>query len=241
MTQFWLSDYTVLYNDNNYVKFIPTLSMTRIEQLNAVTRFAIYVFILILLFGTDYRWIYFSCLTIVICIILFKIDENHAPIINNSTNNNIINVNENNNIIIADQDEEDKYVVGSNLSIPELPLVSTNKRPCTKPTDNNPFMNFLLSDYIDNPNKPSACNIVNELDRDKINDDATNKFNINLYRDLDDLFEKKNSQRQFYTTAVTTNPNDQKAFAEWLYKVPETCKTNQVNCLKYEDLRYVRV
>ena len=56
-------------------------------------------------------------------------------------------------------------------------------------------------------------------------------------QDVDDLFGRYNSQRQFYTMPSTTVPNDQKSFAEWLYKTPETCKENSL-CLKYEDNRY---
>ena len=43
------------------------------------------------------------------------------------------------------------------------------------------------------------------------------------------IFSKNNSQRQFYTTPVTTIPNDQKSFANWLYKTPPTCKENNGN------------
>jgi hypothetical protein len=57
---------------------------------------------------------------------------------------------------------------------------------------------------------------------------------------VDDLFNRNTSQRQFYTTPVTTIPNDQTGFARWLYKLPETCKENQSNCLKYEDIRFNR-
>ena len=55
----------------------------------------------------------------------------------------------------------------------------------------------------------------------------TNLFN--LYKDVSDIFSKNNSQRQFYTTPVTTIPNDQGSFADWLYKTPPTCKENNGN------------
>ena len=44
---FWLDDLTVLYNNQNYIKFVPTSDMSRIEQLNALTRFCIYLLILL--------------------------------------------------------------------------------------------------------------------------------------------------------------------------------------------------
>lgn len=59
-------------------------------------------------------------------------------------------------------------------------------------------------------------------------------------------FQKKESPtlklydpgRQFYTVPVVTAQNDQITFAKWLYNAPETCKENQSQCLKYEDLRF---
>ena len=52
------------------------------------------------------------------------------------------------------------------------------------------------------------------------------------------LYEKKNSERQFYTVPNTTIPNDQKGFAEWLFKTENTCKYDGINCLEYEDEKY---
>ena len=110
--------------------------------------------------------------------------------------------------------------------------------PCTAPTLDNPFMNPTMKDYmnVDESGKivdrPAACD-ANEPDVKKSIDD---NFNNNLYRDIDDVFGKMNSQRQFYTVPSTTIPNKQDEFAKWLYKTPSTCKEDQ-NCLRYEDLR----
>ena len=66
------------------------------------------------------------------------------------------------------------------------------------------------------------------------------KFNDDIYRDFQDVFDKKNSQRQFYTVPFT-NPPDQTAFAHWLYNTNDICKVNQGKCLKYEDLKFKRL
>jgi hypothetical protein len=42
-------------------------------------------------------------------------------------------------------------------------------------------------------------------------------FNDNLYRDIDDVWGQKTRTRQFITNPSTSVPNDQEAFAEWLY------------------------
>lgn len=106
---------------------------------------------------------------------------------------------------------------------------------CRKPTADNPFMNPDINDYTsDHP--PAACND----DDGNIPKNINSSFNEDLFMNLDDAAEKKNSQRQFYTIPNTSIPNNQTEFAEWLYKSPSTCKESQEKCLRYEDLRFKR-
>lgn len=109
------------------------------------------------------------------------------------------------------------------------------KYSCRKPTDNNPFMNPDINDYT-NDNPPVECN----EDDENIPENITKTFNKDLFMNLEDVFEIKNSQRQFYTVPNVEVPNKQIEFANWLYKSPETCKEDQEQCLRYEDLRFKR-
>jgi hypothetical protein len=84
---------------------------------------------------------------------------------------------------------------------------------CSKPTLDNPFMNVLVSDYVDQPERPPAC----DIGRSSVKRAAESNFASNLYRDVDDVFERRSSSRQFYTTPNTAIPNDQAGFAQWLY------------------------
>jgi len=87
-----------------------------------------------------------------------------------------------------------------------------------KPTIDNPFMNVLLTDYMDNPErKPVPIT-------DTVEEEIENKFYFNLYRELGDVYEKNHSERQFFTMPCTTIPNDQDDFANWLYKTGKTKK-----------------
>ena len=113
----------------------------------------------------------------------------------------------------------------------KLPVDTYNVTQCTRPTRMNPFMNVLFTEWTDNPNRPPSCEYKG------INDDIESNFDYNLYKDIDDIFNKNNSQREFYTTPITTIPNDQGSFARWLYSVPSTCKEDQENCLRFEDIR----
>ena len=84
--------------------------------------------------------------------------------------------------------------------------------------------------------RPPACDVSDPEVKLLID----NNFDNNLYKDIDDIFGKMNSQRQFYTMPSTTIPNDQESFAKWLYLSPKTCKEDQDYCLRYEDVRAKR-
>jgi len=91
--------------------------------------------------------------------------------------------------------------------------------PCVTPTKNNPFMNVLMNDFVDEPDRPKACD-VNTVDHD-----ITKNFQNDLYQDVTDVYSRDASIRQFYTTPSTTIPNDQDTFARWLYgQEGLTCK-----------------
>ncbi len=96
---------------------------------------------------------------------------------------------------------------------------------CTLPTINNPLMN--INTITDKRNKPAACEYY---DKPEIAADIETKFEFNLYRDVSDLYNKRNSQRQYYTMPSTTIPNEQTAFAKWLYMSPPTCKEDTIRC-----------
>lgn len=83
--------------------------------------------------------------------------------------------------------------------------------PCTVPTKDNPFMNLLSNEY--NIPKPEACDALEDHMKQKID----RKFRKGAFVDQDDIYNRNSGSRQFYTNPVTTNVNDQKAFAEWLY------------------------
>jgi len=96
----------------------------------------------------------------------------------------------------------------------------------TIPTKDNPFMNF---NYISDPkNKPST------VKQDEVEHEINNFFNKDLYRDVSDLYQKNNSQRQFYTMPCTDIVNEQTKYAKWLYYTDETCKEKGIKCTGYD-------
>ena len=93
------------------------------------------------------------------------------------------------------------------------------------PEKNNPFMNTLLTDYGKKQKKQIA-----PTDIIPVKKEIEHHFNKNLYHDVEDVFSRNHSQRQFYTTPSTSVPNNQEDFAKWLYQKDTTCKESKKSC-----------
>jgi len=101
---------------------------------------------------------------------------------------------------------------------------------CRVPSKENPFMNPPINEFSnDKYSQPKSCPSYNNIG---VQNRIEELFNEDLYRDVQDIFGKNNSQRQFYTVPGNRVPNDQSSFAHWLYATPQTCKEgNGVACL----------
>jgi hypothetical protein len=71
---FWTEDIKVLYINNNYYRFFPSNKMTRIEKLNALSRFLFYLLILYVLFSPNY--IIFPLIGLVLVVFYFYVQKN---------------------------------------------------------------------------------------------------------------------------------------------------------------------
>ena len=105
---------------------------------------------------------------------------------------------------------------------------------CQKPTKENPFMNFTVSDLINNPDRPEACQY------DDVKDELRKEFRSHVYSDNSDMWGKYISDRNFYTMPNTNVVNDQIGFAKWCFGNSGECKTFGTNCLKQRDPTYHR-
>lgn len=118
--------------------------------------------------------------------------------------------------------------------------MTSNPSECVRPTKDNPFMNVLLSDYIDNPERGPACKYYDESeDSLEVKKDIKKNFEYNLYSDFEDMFGRKNSERNFYTMPATTIPSDRESFQNWLYARGPTCHEDNKACVQniYEPVQ----
>jgi len=132
---------------------------------------------------------------------------------------------------MTDDEYQDTFVLDKCNGCNKNNVNKNHTDVCRLPTCNNPMMNDTINDLqVELP--PEACNV----DDEDIQDKMTQCFNDKLFRDVSDVFERENSQRQFFTVPQM-NPPDQTAFANWLYNTDNFCKTNPEFCPRYTDLR----
>lgn len=277
--RFWWDDPKVLYENDEYLVFIPTFDMTKNQLSNAISRLCFYALILLSIFNKDQTYLFIP-ITILILVILFN-KINMVDIwggakeldrvlgirdrIKNSDRETYSldaqktyptyqeridqeNARKNYKLETGYYDSNGDMVLGTkepatqklydaskNYTADELKDYKNNT--CRMPTPNNPMMNLAATEW-GHINVPAACN----ADDDQIKENIDVNFNHQLFRDVDEAFDKANSQRQFYTMPNTAIPNMQTEFAEWLFKQPEgtICKNEDMsNCLMfYEDIRY---
>lgn len=114
--------------------------------------------------------------------------------------------------------QEIKIKTKEGLDINDTDII--DNKLCIKPTKENPFMNPSLLNKT-NLNYQS-CNFQNKKIKTEMND----FFKTPVFKDVIDLYDRKFSERQFYTVPATTIPNEQDKFAKWLYGREKTCKEN---------------
>lgn len=94
--------------------------------------------------------------------------------------------------------------------------LNSNTEEFTMPTSDNPFMNVLLTDIGDNPNRPDAAPTSSKTVRAKIS--KAFQHTNDLYMDTTDMFDQAQAMRTFHTLQSAKVPNDQDGFLAWLSK-----------------------
>ena len=212
MNTFWTENISILFQKDKLSHFFPISDMTLDEKLNSIVRLCAYISVVLYCKNKNYKMIYIFLTSLLFTFIIHKFSNQSEEEETNIENY----VNEiNKDLQETEESKDDPFL--------------NKKTKVIKPSINNPFTNILFNEYEDNPNRKSAVNI----ERENINEEIEDKFNFNLYKDINDIYSRNNSQRQFYTTPITTIPNKQKEFAQWLYKLPKTCKENNgLQCIK---------
>jgi hypothetical protein len=94
---------------------------------------------------------------------------------------------------------------------------ATSPAAAETPTADNPFMNVLFTDYVDNPNRVAAPPDVTSKALDASIREAFSKTS-DLFMDTSDTYGLMESSRNWVTQASTTIPNDLDGFQKFLNK-----------------------
>lgn len=220
-TPFWFDSPGVLFDPSKAVSFVPSGSQTLAEKMNSLVRFGMYFAVIQYVLQKSETGVYMLMLILLITFFL-------------GTPGNI------EKFQLQDYFSPDNKPVSQDPDPAHFPS-AFGEGICTKSTQNNPFGNFdMINDFTDNPERAAACSLADPDTRDLVN----KNFETGLFKDVDDLFDKNNSQGRFYTMPVTEIMNDQTGFAKQLYLTPDgSCKENQLNCAgmyPLSDLRYNR-
>jgi hypothetical protein len=229
---YWFQDISgTIFNLDYLTRIIPTADMTYPEKINALVRLSIYIGLILALFYTNFLFLYIPIITMITTYILylFRVDQlenTRATRGANATLNQIPATTETNLM---------SKLMGANSGKKgETFEDMLNMRHCTRPSNENPFMNPLV---FDSRLRDSACDAIkseNQLEIEK-------EYNKYCIKDISDIWNHNSGRRQFYTVASTTYPNNQGAFANWLYRTPPTCKEgNGAQCIAnyYTPLNY---
>jgi hypothetical protein len=170
--------------------------MTFVQKLNAIMRFSLYFSLLLFIVKRNILVWYFA-----VFIAFVTIFMNEFYVKNQKLQKELYQ-----KINVIYDDKKDKF--------------------CALPSKENPFMNVLMNEYTEFPNRPGACDLSNR----KVKDKAEDYFNEGLYKSVDDIWSRKTNSRNWHTVPVTTIPNDRDSFTNWLYgSNKKSCKEGNNN------------
>ena len=230
---YWFQDLSnTIFNLNYALKIFPESTMTYPEKINSLVRLSLYIGLILGLFYSNYLYLYIPIITMALTYLLytFRLDqlenirESQGP---NSKISDINNINKNNANILKDMDASKTRYSSGNINTMEEENFKDllNIKTCSNPNSNNPFMNPLV---YDNRTRDRACDSV----KPEVQEQIEYEYNKYCIKDISDIYNHNSGRRQFYTVASTTYPNNQGAFANWLYKTPPTCKEgNGAQCI----------
>ena len=203
-TPFWFSNPNVLYEKNNLFEIFPSRKFDIVRKLNAILRLSIFYSLIMYFYKKEKNYLIIPLVTAgVTWFIWSKQKDTYTDLLMERSMND---------------------------QLDDLVEINDLETECRVPTKDNPFMNPQIQDFgTDLKPPPKSCPSYNNVGVQRRVEEL---FNEDLYRDVNDIFGKNNSQRQFYTVPGNQVPNDQHSFGQWLYGTPPTCKEgNQKACL----------
>ena len=223
MIPFWINDPTILFNKNYLGEIWPHSSMNYEQKLNSITRLVFIITLLGYLTTFSNKILISGAITIGIIVGLYKSRKQKIT-------NSLIqeNFDVNGNVVSGLYDDSVKSHFQPPIMIDNPETLETYlKEDFKEGNKKNPFSNVLMTEYLDDPNRKAAPPAFNvDVDEDitktvkksvQFMNPGIKNTNKQLYSSLTDQFYLDQSNRSFFSTPNTKIPNDQGAFAKFLY------------------------
>lgn len=225
---FWLNNPYILFNNKYILNIFPTESMNSQEKLNSISRLVIFMSVLGYTFTKNTNILITGFVTLLIIVLYHQLKNNKLQKKTEGFSNNM----KKDGIINNDQSLT-SYIKSS--------YYPTNYK--------NPLSNVLLPEIKYNPTRKTAPPAFNNEVYDDINtstkktiqklNPGINTTDNQLFGDLGENYEFDQSMRSFYSNPSTQIPNDQGAFAQYLYGDMPSCRNgDSIACVK-DNQRYL--
>jgi len=213
---FWVDSPRILVD--HFYDFFPFSERARqctTTALNSMTRFGVYLSILLTILHRSPIYMFLS-LGIAVLAIAAYYGMKQRGILREGFENVVVGP----TLFTAPGITPPSLVGGANVADKTVAdVIGTTTR--TNPTAANPYMNVLVSEILDNPTRPVAASV----DTPEMIRTLSDEFQTRMYGDPDDVFQHNQNQRTWITQPSTSIPNDQESFQNWLFRVPgRTCK-----------------
>jgi hypothetical protein len=206
----WINDFSQIIRTDRLMDFIPKPTMPYSEKVNAVVRLSIYAGLILSLLHNNYLYIYVPIVVLVTTYLVYTFQSDKTKEDYQNLPRQLDPITENPSL--------DRYLQQQEES-------KRDKANCVTTTLQNPFMNLLPADPRD---RASSCS---SIDNPELANQVEANFNNNLFKDVDDIYNRRHSERQYYTMPNNKAANDQGKFAQWLYGGPPTCKESTSQCI----------
>jgi hypothetical protein len=229
---FWVDSPNILWQDaSDFFPFHPVAQKCTATALNSLTRFGIYLGLLLALLRFNPYYIGISIGIAIITISAYYGMKSQGKIREGFENaKGEAKDDAKGNTIVAPSlihypntfEENDIRTIVGGRDVSEKPIQDViGKTDRTVPTGPNPFMNLLINEVKDNPHKPPALN----TDTPEMARAFSDTFQTPIYNDPGDVFQHTQNQRTWVVQPISSIPNDQDSFQNWLYRIPgRTCK-----------------
>ena len=231
---FWINEPSILFNKDYILQVWPSSKMTYEEKLNAISRLVITMTILGFILTMNKSILLIGIVTLVAIFAMYKMRKQKV------TKDMLDSSKEGFSGIDVKNQQETIINPDTLKSYLKSEFMTVNKK--------NPLGNVLLTEIMDNPTRKPAPPSFNTEVYEDINvstkkmvqslNPGIKNTNKQLYGDLGEQFEFDQSQWSFYSTPNTKIPNDQGAFADYLYGDMPSCRDGNAFACVQDNIRY---